>query len=134
MSRITEILKQKKLQGLNWDDLSDHLPITSAGLRAAFSRGSVSEIYLDVLEKVLKIQTERKELLPVDHDNVKEPESSIYSSIRNIVKEIVYNETRSMKDEIDMIRQDINMLFQDYLKKEEKKMSEESGQSSRKTS
>ena len=55
MSRITEILKQKKLQGLNWDDLSDHLPITSAGLRAAFSRGSVSEIYLDVLEKVLML-------------------------------------------------------------------------------
>lgn len=56
MSRITEILKVKKMKGYNWEEISSVLPISSAGLRAAFSRGSVDDVYLDAIENYLKIE------------------------------------------------------------------------------
>lgn len=133
MSRITEILKQKKLQGFGWDDLSDHLPITSAGLRAAFSRGSVSEIYLEVLEKVLKIDvsTTSENTMKVERN---EKESTIYQVIERIVHENVLKEIQPLKEQVESIRQDMNIIFMKELENAERKANGLKDESGRKTS
>lgn len=55
MNRLDKILIEKKMKRVNWDELAELLPIESAGLRAAFSRGQVSPVYLDIIEKKLGI-------------------------------------------------------------------------------
>lgn len=55
MSRYNEILKAKKMQGKSWDELAEGFPIQGNSLRVAFQRGSVDEIYLENVEKILNI-------------------------------------------------------------------------------
>lgn len=55
MDRIIKILHAKKMKGKDWEELASALPISSGGLRAAFSRGSVNDAYLDELERLLGI-------------------------------------------------------------------------------
>ena len=61
MNRITKVLSTKKMKGYNWKQLAEPLPIGAEGLRAAFSRGSVSSEYLDVIEKTLGIKNTEEE-------------------------------------------------------------------------
>ncbi len=53
--RIEHILKQRKLQGITWDDLAKDLPIQGNSLRVAFTRGKADDYYLEYLENLLGI-------------------------------------------------------------------------------
>lgn len=55
MTRIDRILKEKKIKGFKWDEIAKGLPISGNGLRVAFARSSVDEIYLDIVESNLGI-------------------------------------------------------------------------------
>lgn len=56
MDKLKRILNEKKLQGKTWSDLADVLPVSGEGLRIAFTRNSVSEIFLDEIERTLGIK------------------------------------------------------------------------------
>lgn len=58
MGRLENILKERRLQGVTWDELAEELPIKGNALRTAFTRKSVSDAYLEVIEKKLGIQYE----------------------------------------------------------------------------
>lgn len=65
--RLQKIQEERKLQGVKWKELAENLPISSEGLRIAFSRGSVDPTYLKVIEEKLHITkptTENKEKTP----------------------------------------------------------------------
>lgn len=56
MDIFKTILKERKLQGISWDKLSEGLPIQGNSLRVAFERGSVDETYIEHIKNILKIQ------------------------------------------------------------------------------
>lgn len=122
MSRITEVLKAKKMNGFSWDELADHLPISSAGLRAAFSRGQVSDFYLEKLEQVLKIN--QKQSVVNESSTIYESEkdgsleSMIIDRIMKKVTPIIEDLNRKVKVlefKQDSIRKDFHLMFERQL-------------------
>lgn len=87
--RLKRILSQKKITGLNWNDLAKGLSITGDGVRAAFKRGSVDEAYLDVIESNLR--------LPSKSGLYEQKETNLIK-VEDIPSFIVGNEERLMKD------------------------------------
>ncbi|WP_127846162.1 XRE family transcriptional regulator [Psychroflexus aestuariivivens] len=59
MNELEYILKNKKLKGYSWDDLSKDLPISGNGLRLAFNRGSVKKEYLEVIKNIIFSKSEQ---------------------------------------------------------------------------
>lgn len=68
MSRLKNVLKQRKLQGVPWDELAKNLPVKGNALRTAFTRESVSDAYLEEIERILGIthNTQNPEAMSVD--------------------------------------------------------------------
>ena len=58
MDIFKTILKERKLQGISWDKLSEGLPIQGNSLRVAFERGSVDDTYIEHIKKILRIQNQ----------------------------------------------------------------------------
>ena len=56
-NRLDAILKAKKVAGISWEQLAEELPITANAIRVAFSRKSVDDAYLEILEKHLGIDS-----------------------------------------------------------------------------
>ena len=52
-NRLDHIRKAKKINGKTWDDLCKGLPINGNALRVAFSRDSVDEDFLQIIEENL---------------------------------------------------------------------------------
>lgn len=67
MNRLDRILRERKVKGLKWAELSEGLSISGEGLRVAFTRKSVDEAYLDHVEKKLGLK-------PTEPTNKKPPE------------------------------------------------------------
>lgn len=78
--KIDAIKAYKTVNAVTFDELSETLPISAVGLRAAFSRGQVKEYYLDnIIERygidvndrpkpgMLHLLQEIKELIVTDH-------------------------------------------------------------------
>lgn len=121
-NRINKILQEKKMQRVSWKDLAARLPIGSGGLRAAFSRGSVPDVYLVELEKFLKIGNgivNGSINKSVSNDSI---EDILFNRLLNRFEERFKELERKQK----VIRKDFNMMFErqlkiDLLKKEEQK-------------
>lgn len=62
MERLEKILEQRKMQGKTWDQLASNLPIKGNALRTAFTRKSVSDVYLKEIEQVLGLSETVNEL------------------------------------------------------------------------
>tara|TARA_R110002167_G_scaffold81296_6_gene222709 strand:- start:2281 stop:2841 length:561 start_codon:yes stop_codon:yes gene_type:complete len=62
MDRLDHILRQRKLKGVTWDYLAESLPVKGNALRTAFTRRSVSDAYLEVIERKLDITYNTKDL------------------------------------------------------------------------
>ncbi len=96
MTRIENILKEKKIKGYKWDEVAKGLPISGNGLRVAFARDSVDEVYLDVAEQNLgisavskNVQVERTERKVVS-DSI---ESRIALEVYKLIKEDIDKNT-----------------------------------------
>lgn len=105
MSRITEILKAKKLKGVDWDELAKVLPISSGGLRAAFSRGSVNDAYLCELEKVLGINQ------PVEDESNETQKNTLEDIIASRVMKVLEPKLEEIHRKIQSQRDDFVTLM-----------------------
>lgn len=81
MNRLEEILKQRKIRGITWEQLAENLPIGGNSLRLAFSRGKVNPYYLEVIEKDLGIEK-------TEQNVVTEPEPVFENTSGNKYKEL----------------------------------------------
>ncbi len=69
MKRLEKILYERKRQRYSWGDIADLLPIGQAGIRQAFTRGKVDEMYLEIIEKELGIVNYKQ----IEQNVLKEP-------------------------------------------------------------
>lgn len=122
MDRLTNILRAKKMKGVNWEEIAENLPISSAGLRAAFSRGSVNEAYLDRIEQFLQIG-EQKEKGPIK--TTPKP-SMIDKAVEIKIKEILSSELQDIYSKLNELRQDLNIVFEEQIQKSSDDFSETS--------
>lgn len=55
MNILEQILKERKMKKISWDRLAEGLPIQGNSLRVAFERGSVDDLYIEHVKKVLNL-------------------------------------------------------------------------------
>lgn len=98
MDIMETILKERKTQGVSWNELAKDLPISGNGLRIAFSRNSVDEFYLKAICERLGINFTQNE----QEDNIfREPESRYIEKPKDGVPYYYLDFTASFLEVID---------------------------------
>ncbi len=104
-NRLELIIKERKKQGITWEELSDGLPIAGNSLRVAFTRKSVDEVYIEHVESKLNIKQNKQNIQHVKNED--DQENDIYYekdgvkiSLDEILLFVSKNEERCMQEKI----------------------------------
>jgi len=96
VENLKSIEHKREVLGISWEELAAGLPISGNSLRTAFSRSSVKESYLNVIEENLKknnsIANEPKTLYITKNKKLKEAITVIVSNQEEAVKDLLFNE------------------------------------------